>query len=81
VVWEVEDTGIGISADHQAAIFDEFRQVDGTTTRRFGGAGLGLALSKGLARRLGGDIDVESVPGEGSRFSLRLPAAVVHAGS
>jgi signal transduction histidine kinase len=81
VVWEVEDTGIGISADHQAAIFDEFRQVDGTTTRRFGGAGLGLALSRGLARRLGGDIDVESVPGEGSRFSLRLPAAVIHAGA
>jgi signal transduction histidine kinase len=81
VVWEVEDTGIGISLEHHDTIFDEFRQVDGTTTRRFGGTGLGLALSRGLARRLGGDIDVHSSPGEGSRFTLRLPASVVPAGT
>jgi signal transduction histidine kinase len=81
VVWEVEDTGIGIAAEHHGTIFDEFRQVDGTTTRRFGGTGLGLSLSLGLARRLGGEIRVDSVPGEGSRFSLRLPASVVHAGT
>jgi signal transduction histidine kinase len=81
VVWEVEDTGIGIAPEHHGAIFDEFRQVDGSTTRRFGGTGLGLALSRGLARRLGGEIHVVSAPGDGSRFSLHLPAAVVHAGA
>ncbi len=81
VVWEVEDTGIGIAPEHHSTIFDEFRQVDGTATRRFGGTGLGLSLSLGLARRLGGEIRVESVPGEGSRFALRLPASVVHAGT
>jgi signal transduction histidine kinase len=81
VVWEVEDTGIGIAPEHHDAIFDEFRQVDGTTTRSFGGTGLGLALSRGLAHRLGGDIEIRSEPGEGSCFTLRLPSSVVHAGS
>jgi signal transduction histidine kinase len=81
VVWEVEDTGIGIAPDAQSAIFDEFRQVDGSATRRFNGAGLGLALSQGLAYRLGGEITVESTLGEGSLFTLALPASVVHAGS
>ena len=80
VVWEVEDTGIGIAPDAQSTIFDEFRQVDGSATRRFGGAGLGLALSQGLAHRLGGEISVRSTLGEGSVFTLALPAAVVHAG-
>jgi signal transduction histidine kinase len=80
VIWEVHDTGIGISPEHQATIFDEFRQVDGSATRRFGGAGLGLALSRGLARRLGGDLSVRSTPEEGSCFTLALPSQVVHAG-
>lgn len=74
VLWKVEDTGIGIAPADQAAIFDEFRQVDGSATRRFGGAGLGLALSQGLASRLGGEIRVHSVPGEGSVFTLAMPA-------
>ena len=80
VVWEVQDTGIGIDERDQRAIFDEFRQVDGSATRRFNGAGLGLALSQGLAHRLGGEITVVSALGEGSTFALRLPASVVHAG-
>jgi signal transduction histidine kinase len=75
VVWEVEDTGIGIAPEDQERIFDEFRQVDGSSTRRFGGTGLGLALSRGLAHRLGGTIDVRSRLGEGATFTLRLPAA------
>lgn len=81
VHWQVEDTGIGIPPESHEAIFDEFRQVDGSATRRFNGAGLGLALSRGLAHRLGGDISVASVPGEGSIFTLSLPASVVHAGA
>jgi signal transduction histidine kinase len=80
VVWEVQDTGIGISPEDQQSIFDEFRQVDGSATRRFGGTGLGLALSQGLARRLGGAIRVRSTLGEGSSFTLSLPSSVIHAG-
>lgn len=81
VRWQVEDTGIGIAPESQRAIFDEFRQVDGSATRRFSGAGLGLALSQGLAERLGGEIAVESELGEGATFTLSLPASVVHAGA
>lgn len=76
VVWEVVDTGIGIAEGDFEVIFDEFRQVDGSATRRFGGVGLGLAVARGLARRLGGDINVRSAPGEGSTFSLTLPSSV-----
>ena len=74
VEWEVEDTGIGIDAAQLERIFDEFRQVDGSPTRRYGGTGIGLALSRQLARRLGGDIGVRSTPGQGSVFSLSVPA-------
>jgi signal transduction histidine kinase len=76
VVWEVEDTGIGIDAAQLESIFDEFRQVDGSPTRRYGGTGIGLALSRQLARRLGGDIGVRSTPGQGSVFSLSVPAGL-----
>ena len=76
----VTDTGIGISASEQETIFQRFRQVEGSSTRRFEGTGLGLALVKELAGLLDGTISVDSVPGHGSRFTLNCAApAVEHA--
>jgi signal transduction histidine kinase len=72
-VYRVQDTGIGIPGEMQQLVFDEFRQVDGSSTRRFGGSGLGLSLARRLARLLGGEIYVESSPGEGSTFRVDLP--------
>ena len=70
----VADTGIGVAPDAQSFIFDEFRQADAGTTRRFGGTGLGLAIAKKLVELQGGAIGVESTPGQGSRFHFTLPA-------
>ena len=66
--FEVRDTGIGIAPEQQAQLFQDFGQADSSTTRRFGGTGLGLALTRRLARLMGGDAGVVSAPGQGSRF-------------
>jgi signal transduction histidine kinase len=69
----VADTGIGMTPEQQAKLFEEFSQADATTAQRFGGTGLGLALSRKLARMMGGDVTVTSEPGKGSVFTVRLP--------
>jgi signal transduction histidine kinase len=74
IALEVADTGIGIPADQLERVFGRFYQVDGSTTRRYGGAGLGLALVKAIVEAHGGRVTVQSVVGEGSTFRVILPA-------
>ena len=69
----IVDTGIGMTAEQQAKLFEEFTQADKTTAQRFGGTGLGLAITRKLVRMMGGDVTVASEPGEGSVFTVRLP--------
>jgi CheY-like chemotaxis protein/anti-sigma regulatory factor (Ser/Thr protein kinase) len=73
VTFRVEDTGIGIPEEQLESIFEAFRQADGTASRRFGGTGLGLTISRDLAKRLGGDVEVTSNVGVGSAFVLVIP--------
>ncbi len=76
VVFEVRDTGIGIPEDRLQTIFDEFTQAHSDHTRKFGGTGLGLTISKRLAEMQGGSISVSSEPGKGSTFTVRIPFAL-----
>ncbi len=75
IVFEVRDTGIGIASDEQARIFLEFEQAEGGSTRKFGGTGLGLAISKQIVERMGGRIELESMPGNGATFRVTLTLA------
>ncbi|HUQ66925.1 MAG TPA: ATP-binding protein, partial [Flavitalea sp.] len=77
VYFSVEDSGIGMSKEQQQVIFDAFNQAETSTTRRFGGTGLGLTISKKIVAKLGGDLELKSEPGKGSHFffSIRMPFA------
>ena len=70
----MSDTGIGMTAEQMQGLFKEFTQADSSTTRKYGGTGLGLALSRRLCQLMGGDITVESQSGKGSSFAVHLPA-------
>ena len=72
----VADTGIGMTAEQQAKLFEEFTQADSSTARQYGGTGLGLAITRKLARMMGGDVTVTSEPGKGSVFTVRLPVGL-----
>jgi GAF domain-containing protein/DNA-binding response OmpR family regulator len=76
MMFNVSDTGIGMTPEQLTRLFEAFSQADAATTRRYGGTGLGLALSRRLCRMMGGDVTVESEAGRGSTFTIRLPARV-----
>ncbi len=75
----VSDTGPGIAPEAQVLLFNPFTQADDSTSRRFGGSGLGLSIVRGLARQMGGDVALDSAPGQGARFTVRLALPVVAA--
>ena len=73
VEFAVSDTGIGMTPEQRAKLFEEFTQADASTAQTFGGTGLGLAITRKLARMMGGDVTVASEMGKGSVFTVRLP--------
>ncbi len=73
LAFRVSDSGIGMTEEQLAKLFQRFQQADASTTRRFGGTGLGLSITKAFSAMLGGEVDVESTPGQGSAFTVRLP--------
>ncbi|MES1228463.1 MAG: response regulator, partial [Armatimonadota bacterium] len=79
VVFEVTDTGIGLNSEQILKLFQAFTQADASTTRRFGGTGLGLSLTRRFCQMMAGDVTVRSVPGQGSTFTIKLPTVVVQA--
>ncbi len=81
IVFTVRDNGIGLTSEQLGRLFQDFTQADAATTRKYGGTGLGLALSRRLCRLMGGDVTVESEPGRGSTFTVRLPANLGRAAS
>src|SRR5207245_4196589 len=76
LIFDVKDTGIGMTAEQMRKLFRAFTQADDSTSRRYGGTGLGLALTKRFCQMMGGDVTVASVPGKGSTFTIELPAVV-----
>src|SRR5690606_24324859 len=72
VCFRVTDTGIGVTPEQQARLFQPFSQAEGSTTRRFGGTGLGLVISRRLAELMGGEVSMESTPGAGTTLKLTL---------
>jgi PAS domain S-box-containing protein len=76
ITFRVADTGIGMTPEQLDKLFQRFTQADSTTTRRFGGTGLGLAITKAFASMLGGRVEVESQPNQGTTFTIRLPADI-----
>jgi CheY-like chemotaxis protein/anti-sigma regulatory factor (Ser/Thr protein kinase) len=76
IIFSVGDSGIGMTDEQMSKLFQEFTQADASITRNYGGTGLGLALSRRLCRMMGGDITVQSTPGQGSTFTIKLPAVV-----
>jgi hypothetical protein len=79
IAFTVSDTGIGMTEEQVGRLFQEFTQAESSTSRRYGGTGLGLALTRRLCRLMGGDVAVESAPGRGSTFTMRLPVVVAPA--
>jgi hypothetical protein len=78
-VFAVSDTGVGMDQEELTRIFDAFSQAELSTTKQYGGTGLGLAISQQFCHLLGGDIEVESAPGKGTRFTVRLPRQIAQA--
>ncbi len=76
VVFSVSDTGVGMTPEQAAKLFEPFSQAEATTANKYGGTGLGLAISRHLCQMMGGEVTLESEAGAGSTFTVRLPTAV-----